>query len=83
MENIDKELRKILKNIVEKEKLKEIIDRGDNLKFIYDLDFDSVDIMRLVVEIEEKFNVKISEENNFLDILKDLESVKEWLWEKQ
>ena len=83
MENIDKELRKILKNIVEKEKLKEIIDRGDNLNFIYDLDFDSVDIMRLVVEIEEKFNVKISEENNFLDILKDLESVKEWLWGKQ
>ena len=83
MNNIDKELRKILRNLVDNAELKEMIDTKDNLKFIDDLDFDSVDIMKLVVEIEEKFNVQISEENNFIDILKDLRSVKEWLEEKQ
>lgn len=83
MDNIDKELRKILKNIVDDEELKERIDTKDNLKFIDDLDFDSVDIMKLVVEVEEKFNVQVSEENNFIDIIKDLKSVKKWLEEKQ
>lgn len=79
MNDIDRELRNILKDIVENERLKASIDTEDNLEFIRDLEFDSVDIMKLVVELEEKFHVKISEENDFLDILKDIRSVKKWL----
>lgn len=82
MDNLDEELRNMLKDIVDSESLKERIDAEDNLEFIRDLDFDSVDIMKLVVELEEKFHVKISEENDFLDILKDIKSVKKWLEEK-
>lgn len=82
MDNLDEELRNMLKDIVDSESLKERIDAEDNLEFIRDLDFDSVDIMKLVVELEEKFHLKISEENDFLDILKDIKSVKKWLEEK-
>lgn len=83
MDNLDEELRNMLKDIVDSEKLKERIDAEDNLELIRDLDFDSVDIMKLVVKLEEKFHVKISEENDFLDILKDIRSVKKWLEEKR
>jgi acyl carrier protein len=78
-ENIDKELRKILKKIVNDDNLNKKIDDEDNLDFIKDLEFDSIDIVQFVVEIEDKFKVNVLEEDNFIDIIKDVKTVREWL----
>lgn len=81
--NIDKALREILKDMVNDETLKEKVDTEDNPDFMKDLEFDSVDIMRFVIELEEQFGIRITEESNFIDILTDLRSVRTWLEMRQ
>lgn len=83
MDNIVQKLKKILKDIVNDECLQKDIETADNLDFIRDLKFDSVDIMKFVLAIEEVFEVEVMKESNFIDIIKDLRSVEDWLKRKE
>lgn len=40
----------------------------DNTSLVEDLGFDSVTIMQLVIEIEEKFNIRFDEDTDFKNL---------------
>lgn len=82
-ELVDRKLRNIVKEIVNNTKFNMMIEQENNFNFIKDLEFDSVKVMQLIFSVEEKFNVKIMEEENIIDIVKNFISLREWLCGKE
>lgn len=79
----DKTLLEIIRKIVndDDERINNLnLDESVNL--IKEMELDSIEIMQFIVDIEEQFGVKITDEDNFMDIIKDLRSIREWIEKK-
>jgi acyl carrier protein len=57
-------------------------DINENSNLIDDLRFDSILLIQLIVEIEEKFNIEINDEDMSFDRLTNLASLKELITKK-
>lgn len=71
MSKVNDKLKEILKTLVDDEKFVQVINDNNEMDFIKDLEFDSLDIMNLIIEIQDEFQIDISEEDNLIDIIND------------
>lgn len=80
MTNLNENIKDILINISGREiKTCEI---NDNTNIISDLGFDSVKIIQLIVEIENKFNIEIEDEDMDINNLNNCKSLRELIAKK-
>lgn len=78
----DKMILEIIRKIVNDEKRINNLNFDESVNLIKEMELDSIEIMQFIVDIEEQFGVKITDEDNFMDIIKDLRSIREWIEKK-
>lgn len=78
----DKMLLEIIRKIVNDDKRINNLNIDESVNLIKEMELDSIEIMQFIVDIEEQFGVKITDEDNFMDIIKDLRSIREWIEKK-
>lgn len=83
MYECDKKLRDILGNMVEDEALKKAIREKKEIDLFKDLEFDSLQIMIFLTNVEEKFNIDLIGEDNVMEIINSYRGLLNWLSEKQ
>ncbi len=76
---IKNNLRTILKDIVDDEQLIDKIDNSEDLDFIEDLNFDSLKIMDLIIEIENRFSVRMDFGGDITEVICSLSKLTEWI----
>lgn len=78
-ENCD-EIRKIIEGMIFqiKPSSKDLLKNG-NEKIVNDLGFDSIDVMTLMVEVEEKFNIRFEEEMLLVQSFDTVDSLTEFV----
>lgn len=79
----DKKLRDILEKMVEDEALKKAIREKKEIDLFKDLEFDSLQIMIFLTNVEEKFNIDLIGEDNVMEIINSYRGLLDWLSEKQ
>ena len=62
----------------DKAKRQKIMTKED-LDFFNDLEFDSTDIMMMIVEIEKEFDMDIIGDDNFVEIVENYATLLKWL----
>lgn len=75
-------LLEIIRKIVNDDKRINNLNIDESVNLIKEMELDSIEIMQFIVDIEEQFGVKITDEDNFMDIIKDLRSIREWIEKK-
>ena len=83
MYECDKKLRDILEKMVEDESLKKAIREKEEIDLFKDLEFDSLQIMIFLTNVEEKFNIDLIGEDNVMEIINSYRGLLDWLSEKQ
>ncbi len=83
MHECDKKLRDILEKMVEDEALKKVIREKEEIDLFKDLEFDSLQIMIFLTNVEEKFNIDLIGEDNVMEIINSYRGLLDWLSEKQ
>lgn len=83
MYECDKKLRDILEKMVEDESLKKAIREKEEIDLFKDLEFDSLQIMIFLTNVEEKFNIDLIGEDNVMEIINSYRGLLNWLSEKQ
>lgn len=83
MYECDKKLRDILEKMVEDEALKKAIREKEEIDLFKDLEFDSLQIMIFLTNVEEKFNIDLIGEDNVMEIINSYRGLLDWLSEKQ
>ena len=83
MYECDKKLRDILEKMVEDEALKKAIREKEEIDLFKDLEFDSLQIMIFLTNVEEKFNIDLIGEDNVMEIINSYHGLLDWLSEKQ
>ncbi len=83
MYECDKKLRDILEKMVEDESLKKAIREKEEIDLFKDLEFDSLQIMIFLTNVEEKFNIDLIGEDNVMEIINSYRGLVDWLSEKQ
>lgn len=83
MYECDKKLRDILEKMVEDEALKKAIREREEIDLFKDLEFDSLQIMIFLTNVEEKFNIDLIGEDNVMEIINSYRGLLDWLSEKQ
>lgn len=83
MYECDKKLRDILEKMVEDEALKKAIREKEEIDLFKDLEFDSLQIMIFLTNVEEKFNIDLIGEDNIMEIINSYRGLLDWLSEKQ
>lgn len=83
MYECDKKLRDILEKMVEDEALKKAIREKKEIDLFKDLEFDSLQIMIFLTNVEEKFNIDLIGEDNVMEIINSYRGLLDWLSEKQ
>ena len=83
MYECDKKLRDILEKMVENESLKKAIREKKEIDLFKDLEFDSLQIMIFLTNVEEKFNIDLIGEDNVMEIINSYRGLLDWLSEKQ
>lgn len=83
MYECDKKLRDILEKMVEDESLKKAIREKKEIDLFKDLEFDSLQIMIFLTNVEEKFNIDLIGEDNVMEIINSYRGLLDWLSEKQ
>lgn len=83
MYECDKKLRDILEKMVEGEALKKAIREKKEIDLFKDLEFDSLQIMIFLTNVEEKFNIDLIGEDNVMEIINSYRGLLDWLSEKQ
>lgn len=83
MYECDKNLRDILEKMVEDESLKKAIREKEEIDLFKDLEFDSLQIMIFLTNVEEKFNIDLIGEDNVMEIINSYRGLVDWLSEKQ
>lgn len=83
MYECDKKLRDILEKMVEDEALKKVIREKEEIDLFKDLEFDSLQIMIFLTNVEEKFNIDLIGEDNVMGIINSYRGLLDWLSEKQ
>lgn len=83
MYECDKKLRDILEKMVEDESLKKVIREKEEIDLFKDLEFDSLQIMIFLTNVEEKFNIDLIGEDNVMEIINSYRGLVDWLSEKQ
>ena len=83
MYECDKKLRDILEKMVEDESLKKAIREKKDIDLFKDLEFDSLQIMIFLTNVEEKFNIDLIGEDNVMEIINSYRGLLDWLSEKQ
>lgn len=83
MYECDKKLRDILEKMVEDEALKKAIREKEEIDLFKDLEFDSLQIMIFLTNVEEKFNIDLIGEDNVMEIINSYRGLIDWLSEKQ
>lgn len=78
----DKMILEIIRKIVNDDKRINNLNFDESVNLIKEMELDSIEIMQFIVDIEEQFGVKITDEDNFMDIIKDLRSIREWIEKK-
>ncbi len=76
MKELKSQINEIVVRYVENPKLMDVIDDDTDLK--NELNIDSVDVVEIIVDIEEKFNIKIEDSeakdiNTYSDLVKAIE----------
>lgn len=63
----------LIEILIEKEQNEyiKLLSRDENIDFIKDLKFDSIDIITLIVKVEDKFEINILDKENFIEIVYD------------
>lgn len=79
MDNTERKIREILKDIVDKDELKLKIEQMDNISFVNDLEFDSLCIIELVTYIEEEFGIEFKADSDCIEAFTDINSLREWV----
>lgn len=79
MYECDRKLRSILEKMVEDEALKKVIREKEEIDLFKDLEFDSLQIMIFLTEVEEKFNIDLIGEDNVMEIINSYKRLAEWL----
>lgn len=82
MYECDKKLRDILEKMVEDEALKKAIREKEKIDLFKDLEFDSLQIMIFLTNVEEKFNIDLIGEDNVMEIINSYRGLIDWLSEK-
>lgn len=82
MYECDRKLRSILEKMVEDEALKKVIREKEEIDLFKDLEFDSLQIMIFLTEVEEKFNIDLIGEDNVMEIINSYKRLVEWLCTK-
>ncbi|MDY6328695.1 MAG: phosphopantetheine-binding protein [Lachnospiraceae bacterium] len=82
MHECDKKLRDILEKMVEDEALKKVIREKEEIDLFKDLEFDSLQIMIFLTNVEEKFNIDLIGEDNVMEIINSYSGLLDWLSEK-
>lgn len=54
----------------------------ENFSFIDDLGFDSIEIMQLIFEIDDRFDVGLAESEECIEVIQNYKTLKEWLYSK-
>lgn len=72
----------IIRKIVNDDERINDLNIDESVNLIKEMELDSIEIMQFIVDIEEQFGVKITDEDNFMDIIKDLRSIREWIEKK-
>ena len=70
----------IVNDLLDDKEKKKNIDR--NSKFFEDIEIDSVVIVNLVILIEEKFNISINDITEFVDCLKQVSNLVDFIYQK-
>lgn len=83
MYECDKKLKDILEKMVEDEALKKAIREKEEIDLFKDLEFDSLQIMIFLTNVEEKFNIDLIGEDNVMEIINSYRGLLDWLSEKQ
>lgn len=83
MYECDKKLRDILEKMVEDESLKKAIREKKEIDLFKDLEFDSLQIMIFLTNVEEKFNIDLIGEDNVMEIINSYRGLLDWLSERQ
>ena len=81
MYECDKKLRDILEKMVEDEALKKAIREKKEIDLFKDLEFDSLQIMIFLTNVEEKFNIDLIGEDNVMEIINSYRGLLDWLSE--
>lgn len=81
MYECDKKLRDILEKMVEDEALKKAIREKEEIDLFKDLEFDSLQIMIFLTNVEEKFNIDLIGEDNVMEIINSYRGLLDWLSE--
>ncbi len=78
--NTKERLEKVLLTIIgdDRAKRQKIMTKED-LDFFNDLEFDSTDIMMMIVEIEKEFDMDIIGDDNFVEIVENYATLLKWL----
>lgn len=82
MEEIEKVVKKILFEVIEKEEIRIKFEKNRNIKLVEDLELDSIAIMKFISGIEEEFSLNIMECEDFLDLIDNYEKLLKWLYDK-
>lgn len=78
----DRKLRDILYEMVEDDKKKMLIREKENIDLFEDLEFDSLEIMIFLADIEEKFKIDIIGTEDVIEIVNSYEKLLKWLCDK-
>ena len=73
MEEVQETLKEILQKYTEKEILNE------NISLIEDLEFDSLQLVAVLAEIEESFQISFDEGEKLLDMVDDLKEMVQYI----
>lgn len=82
MNSTEEKLKEILEKIVPEDEIRNKIRETEELDFFRDLEFDSMDIMTLIVEVEDTFQVDITNDENFIEIVSSYRNLLNWLCAK-
>lgn len=82
MNSTEEKLKEILEKIVSEDEIRNKIRETEELDFFRDLEFDSMDIMTLIVEVEDTFQVDITNDENFIEIVSSYRNLLNWLCAK-
>lgn len=78
----DRKLRDILYEMIEDDKKKILIREKENIDLFEDLEFDSLEIMIFLADIEEKFKIDIIGAEDVIEIVNSYEKLLKWLCDK-
>lgn len=80
MQSVDERLKKvIIKNMRIGIEIEDIDDDSD---IINDFLFDSIQVLRLITQIEDEFNIIIENEDNLVDLLQNYGSLRMYIEER-